>query len=78
MTFVSMKTKEFPYKPVGRVARREAGMRMTDSAVKALRNAVLERAEEMASDIVSIARHANRKTVMKGDVLFVTRSGLPI
>ena len=72
-----MKTKEFPYKPVGRVARKEAGLRMTDSAVKALRNAVLERAEDKAADIVSITRHAGRKTVMKGDVVFATKRETP-
>ncbi len=72
-----MKTKDFPYKPVGRVARKASGMRMTDSAVKALRNAVLERAENIAADAVSVARHAGRKTVMEGDIIFVAKRETP-
>jgi histone H3/H4 len=72
-----MRTMDFPCKPVGRIARQETGMRMTESAVRAVRNAVLHRAEDAAREIVSVSRHSRRKTVLRGDVAFVTKREVP-
>jgi histone H3/H4 len=68
-----MRSKEFPHAPIGRIARKATSMRMSRPAIKSLRNYVLDSAEERAKDIVGITKHAGRKTVMKNDVLFVTR-----
>jgi len=73
-----MKTLEFPYKPFGRIAKKAGARRISESGLRALRNIVLEEAEERAREIVMLARHAGRKTVMKEDVVFVTGRKPPI
>jgi len=72
-----MKTLEFPYKPLNRIAKKAGVKRISDSGIKALRNAVLEEAEEKAREIVMLAKHAGRKTVMRKDVVFVTERKNP-
>ena len=67
-----MRSKEFPHAPLERIARKTTGMRISRGAVKALRNHVLENAEERSREIVDLVRHAGRKTVMKSDVVFIT------
>lgn len=69
-----MRSKEFPHAPLERIAKKASGKRISKSAVKALRNYVLENAEDRAKEISDVARHAGRKTVMKNDVAFVTRN----
>jgi len=41
--------------------------------VKALRNFILETAEEKGKEIATLAKHAGRRTVMKSDVVFITK-----
>lgn len=38
-----------------------------------MRNMVLEEAEEKARDIVTVAEHSGRKTVLRRDVTFVLK-----
>ncbi|MEM5812151.1 MAG: NFYB/HAP3 family transcription factor subunit [Candidatus Aenigmatarchaeota archaeon] len=66
-----MKTKEFPYTPIGRIAKKSGVKRISDSALKAIREIILEEAEEKAREIVKIAEHSGRKTVLRRDVQFV-------
>lgn len=69
----SMRKKEFPYTPLGRIAKKSGARRISDSALKAIRNMLLEEAEEKAKDIVTVAEHSGRKTVMRKDVVFVLK-----
>jgi histone H3/H4 len=68
-----MRSKEFPHAPLERIAKKASGKRISRTAVKALRNYVLESAEDRGKEIVTLARHAGRRTVMKDDVVFVTK-----
>ena len=72
-----MKTLEFPYKPLGRIAKKAGVERISASGIRTLRNIVLEEAENKAREIVMRVRHTGRKTVMKEDVLFVTKRTHP-
>ena len=68
-----MRKKEFPYTPLGRIAKRSGTKRISDSALKAMRAMLLEEAEEKARDIVTVAEHSGRKTVLRRDVQFVIK-----
>ncbi|RLJ09416.1 MAG: histone [Candidatus Aenigmatarchaeota archaeon] len=68
-----MRTKEFPLKPLMRIAKKAGVKRISTDALKTLRNLTLEEAEECAREIVSLARHAGRKTILKRDVEFVVK-----
>ncbi len=66
-----MRSKEFPAKPLVRIAREASGKRISKLAARALRRIVLEEAEKKAREAVEICRHTGRKTVLEGDVRFV-------
>jgi histone H3/H4 len=68
-----MRKKEFPYTPLGRIAKKSGAKRISDSALKAMRNMLLEEAEEKAKDIATVAEHSGRKTVLRRDVQFVLK-----
>lgn len=68
-----MRKKEFPYTPLGKIAKKSGAKRISDLALKAMRNMLLEEAEEKARDIVTVAEHSGRKTVLRRDVRFVLR-----
>lgn len=68
-----MRSKEFPHAPLERIAKKATEMRISKPAVKALRNFILENAEDRGKEIAALARHAGRRTVMKSDVVFVTK-----
>ncbi len=68
-----MRSKEFPHAPLERIAKKASNKRISKPAVKALRNFVLENAEDKGKEIATLAKHAGRRTVMKSDVVFVTK-----
>jgi histone H3/H4 len=68
-----MRKKEFPYTPLGKIAKKSGAKRISDSALKAMRAMLLEEAEEKAKDIATVAEHSGRKTILRRDVLFVTK-----
>ena len=68
-----MRKKEFPYTPLGRVAKKSGAKRISDSALKAMRAMLLAQAEEKARDIATVAEHSGRKTVLRRDVQFVVK-----
>ena len=68
-----MRKKEFPYTPLGRIAKKSGAKRISDSALKAMRSMLLEEAEEKARDIVTVAEHSGRRTVLRRDVQFVIK-----
>jgi histone H3/H4 len=69
-----MRSLEFPHAPLERIAKKASGKRVSKPAIKALRNLVLENAEDKAKEIADLAKHAGRKTVMKNDVAFITKN----
>ncbi len=68
-----MRKKEFPYTPLGRIAKKSGTKRISDSALKAMKNMLMEEAEDKAKEIVTVAEHAGRKTVLRRDVQFVLK-----
>ena len=68
-----MRTKQFPYTPFGRISKAAGAKRISDSALKAIKDMVLEEADEKARQIATIAEHSGRKTVLRKDVLFVLK-----
>ncbi len=59
--------------PFSRILRNNGAERVSDSAAKAMRDAIEETAENLSKEIVAVARHAGRKTIKKEDIELVTR-----
>lgn len=68
-----MRSKEFPHAPLERIAKKASNKRISKPALKALRNFVLENAEDRGKEIATLAKHAGRKTVMKQDIMLATK-----
>lgn len=68
-----MRTKEFPVKPLERIAKKSGVKRISSGGAQALRNLVFEISENIAQDIVALAKHSERTTVQKRDVDFVVK-----
>ena len=73
-----MRSTEFPTAPLERVAKQASRKRISKEGVRIIRNYILDDAHERAREVSEIARHAGRKTVLRGDVEFVTKRQLPI
>lgn len=65
--------RTFPLAPLERIAREAGAERVSVVAVKALREAVLDVAEVIASDAVAASRHAGRVTVKGSDIKIACR-----
>lgn len=65
--------KEFPLLPLEQVARRAGAERVSHDALIALRGALLEISDKIASDAIAIARHAGRVTVKGEDIKIAIR-----
>lgn len=65
--------REFPLAPLERIAKKAGAKRVSLSATKALRDALLEYAYRVASEAVIVARHAGRVTVKDKDIRLVVR-----
>jgi len=69
--------KDFPLSPIEQIAK-DAGKkvgadRVAASAVKELKNALMEISEQIAKDAVDMAHHAKRVTVKREDIVIATR-----
>ncbi len=62
-----------PLLPFERIAKKSGVKRLSKEALEELRDVMDEYATQMAEKAVKISRHANRRTVMAGDVRFVTK-----
>lgn len=60
--------RTFPLAPLEKLAREGGAERVSVSAVKALREAVLEMAEKIAADSWTVAQHAGRVTIKASDI----------
>ncbi len=65
--------KEFPLSPLERIARKAGAERVSASAAKELRAALLEDANRLAVDAIAAARHAKRVTVKREDIALAAR-----
>jgi histone H3/H4 len=65
--------RTFPLTPLERIAREAGAERVAVSAVKSLREAVLDLAERIASDAVAASHHAGRVTVKASDIKIAHR-----
>jgi histone H3/H4 len=68
-----MRSKEFPHAPLERIAKKASDKRISKTAVKAMRNYILDIAEEKGKEIVQLANHAGRRTVMKEDIILAIK-----
>lgn len=62
-----------PNAPIERIIRNAGAERVSEDAVEELKRAVEEAGDEIASDAVDLADHANRNTVKKEDVEMATQ-----
>lgn len=63
----------FPLAPLERIAKKAGAHRVSASAVKAMREAVLDAAESIAADAVAVSHHAGRVTVKAKDIKIACR-----
>lgn len=63
----------FPLSPLEKIARNAGAKRVSVSAAKALRDAVLDVADRIATDAVAASRHAGRVTVKAEDIRIACR-----
>lgn len=65
--------KDFPLLPLEKISKKAGAERISQSAVKELKVALLEISEEIARDAVAACRHAKRVTVKKEDIRMAIR-----
>ncbi len=65
--------KTFPLAPLEKLARDAGAERVSLSAVRALREALLEMADKTASEAWIAAQHAGRVTVKSSDIKMASR-----
>ena len=63
-----------PLLPFERLAKKAGVKRITRDALEELRDIITEEMVEAAEKAVKISRHANRRTVLKEDVVFVRKT----
>lgn len=63
----------FPLAPLERIAKKAGAQRISAEAVKAMRDAILDAAETIASDAVAASHHAGRVTVKAKDIRIACR-----
>lgn len=65
--------RTFPLAPLERIAKKAGAQRVSASAAKAMREAVLDAAESIATDAVAASHHAGRVTVKAKDIKIACR-----
>jgi histone H3/H4 len=65
--------RDFPLAPLERIARKAGAERVSESAVNALKDAVLDAAEAIAMDAVAASHHAGRVTIKASDIKIACR-----
>ncbi len=69
--------KDFPLNPLEKIAKevgKDVGAdRVSSSAVKELKNILLEISGEIAKDAIEMTHHAGRVTVKKEDIVLAAR-----
>ena len=65
--------RTFPLAPLEKIARKAGAERVSVSAVKAVRDAVLDMADKIAMDAIAASRHAKRVTIKAEDITIASR-----
>jgi histone H3/H4 len=65
---------ELPKAAIERLIRRAGAKRVSDSAVEALAELLEEVADDVSSQALKLARHANRKTITGEDIKIASRT----
>lgn len=65
--------KDFPLSPLEKIAREAGAERVSTSALKELKFALVEIADKVAIDAVAAAHHAKRVTVKREDIVIASR-----
>jgi len=65
--------KDFPLSPLEKVARKAGAERVSASALREMRVALLEMSEKIATEAVAACRHAKRVTVKREDIKMAAR-----
>ncbi|RLE75910.1 MAG: histone [Thermoprotei archaeon] len=68
-----VRDKEIPLAPIDRILHKVGAERVSDEAIRALRDLLERLAEDIAREALEAAKHAGRKTVTKEDVEFAVR-----
>jgi len=68
-----VRDKEIPLAPIDRILHKVGAERVSDEAIRALRDLLEKLAEDIAREALEAAKHAGRKTVTKEDVEFAVR-----
>jgi len=68
-----VREREIPLAPIDRILHKAGAERVSDEAIRALRNLLERLAEEIAKEALEAAKHAGRKTVTKDDIEFAMR-----
>lgn len=68
-----VREKEIPLAPIDRILHKAGAERVSDEAIRALRDLLEKLAEEIAKEALEAARHAGRKTVTREDIEFAVR-----
>ena len=66
--------KDFPLTPLERVMRKAGAERVSASAIKEMKDIMLEIADKISMDAMAAAKHAKRVTIKREDVVLATRS----
>ena len=59
---------EIPLAPIDRILHQESGQRVSDEAVRRLRDFLEKLARQLARDSAEFAQHAGRRTIIAEDV----------
>ncbi len=65
--------KDFPLAPLEKIARKAGCERVSTSALKEMKNILMEFADKISIDAVAAAHHAKRVTVKREDIMMATR-----
>jgi histone H3/H4 len=63
----------FPLAPIERISKKAGAERISAGAVRAIRDAILDKAEKIAADAVAVSQHTGRVTVKAKDIKIVSK-----
>lgn len=65
--------KDFPLLPLEKIAKKAGADRVSSSALREMKNVLLEMSDRIAADAVAACNHARRVTIKREDIVMATR-----